>query len=204
MFSNYDIKTYLSCLSFYERTVKDDEDSEEESNSEQESEDEILSEPDENSQIEDSTIDFAPVPGPKIVDETKPSSITAQLVNEFLLMVEKLFIRHMPDFSILSLDESLIPCKCKCCHKVSPEASQVWNIGKVCLLCEDRLLCFAISTLKQYQIYLRGNILKTNRKFTKQNLPNDFRQLLFNNKVNQFFSESENSVCRYYSFKQIY
>ncbi|CAL5971399.1 Hypothetical_protein [Hexamita inflata] len=118
MFSNYDIKTYLSCRSFYEPTVKDDEDSEEESNSEQESEDEILSEPDENSQIEDSTIDFAPVPGPKIVDETKPSSVTAQLVNEFLLMVEKLFIRHMPDFSILSLDESLIPCKCKCCHNV--------------------------------------------------------------------------------------
>ncbi|CAL6067626.1 Hypothetical_protein [Hexamita inflata] len=50
MFSNYDIKTYLSCLSFYERMVKDDEDSEEESNSEQESEDEILSEPDENEQ----------------------------------------------------------------------------------------------------------------------------------------------------------
>ncbi|CAL6075786.1 Transposase_IS4 [Hexamita inflata] len=178
MFSNYDIKTYLSCLSFYERTVKDDEDSEEESNSEQESEDEILSEPDENSQIEDTTINFLPVKGPKIVDETKPSSITAQLVNEFLLTVDKLFIRHMPDFTIISMDESLIPCKCKCCHKVyMPQKPHKYGTLVRCACCARTGYCVSLFLHQSNIKYTCEGIFQR----LIENLPNKIYKMISDN-----------------------
>ena len=56
MFSHYDIKMYLSSLSFYERDIADEDTDEDDSCNKLEEEEEITSDIDENSNVEDETI----------------------------------------------------------------------------------------------------------------------------------------------------
>ncbi|CAL6003960.1 Transposase_IS4 [Hexamita inflata] len=145
MFSNYDIKMYLASLSFYDRDQPDEDTDDDGSISETEDEEAVVRHVEENSEVEDDTIQIEQIEGPIIKDETNATNITAMLINKFIDQVEDLFIKHMPDISYISVDESLIPCRCRCGHIVyMPQKPHKYGTLIRCACCAKTGYCISL------------------------------------------------------------